>query len=278
MKVRATLAATLLVIGATLALAIAAGQADAGESPVPDPAGSTPRPGSAAAVQLEANRDPAVVAAGEQLYLTGCVSCHGVGGKGTPGYPSLVGVGAASADFFLRTGRMPLAAPAPQAPAKPPAYTDEQIIQLVAYVASLGDGPPVPDIRPERGDLTEGAQLYLANCAACHNSTGIGGALSHGNQAPPLLNVAPTQIGEAPRVGPGQMPVFGPDTLSDEQLDSIVRYVLYLQDPEHPGGLRIGSAGPVPEGLVAWLVGLGGLVLIARWITKERREHRRAHG
>jgi ubiquinol-cytochrome c reductase cytochrome c subunit len=213
--------------------------------------------------------DPALVAAGEELYLTSCVSCHGVDGKGTDNGPSLEASGAAAADFMLRTGRMPLAAPAVQAPQKPVAYDDLQIRQLVAYVASLGTGPAIPSVDPSAGDLAEGSDLYLSNCAACHNSSGIGGALSYGNHAPSLLSVEPTQIAEAMRIGPGQMPVFGPDTISDEQVDSIVRYVQYLQEPEHPGGLRLGGAGPVPEGFVAWLVGLGVLLLFARWITRE---------
>ena len=263
----------LLVVGAVLVVAGGLfawfGRADAGEpSPEVGQQGSS-GPG-AAETQAAANADPAMVKAGEQLYLTACVSCHGVGGEGTPGYPKLVGVGAAAADFYLRTGRMPLAYPSPQSPQKAPAFDDEQIRQLVAYVASLGDGPPVPDVDPDRGDLALGSDLFLANCAACHNSAAVGGALSHGAHAPPLLEVDPTQIGEAMHVGPGQMPVFGPDTFSQHEVDSIVRYVLYLQDPEHPGGLMIGRVGPVPEGFVAWLVGLGALILAIRWITKER--------
>ncbi len=228
----------------------------------------------AAQRQLEANRDPAEVRAGEELFLTSCVNCHGVGGVGTPGYPSLVGVGAAGADFYLRTGRMPLAFPGVQPPEKPPAFTDDQIVALVAYVASLGDGPAVPDVDATRGDLSEGASLFLANCAACHNAAAAGGALSYGRHAPDLQSVRPTQIGEAVRVGPGDMPVFGPRTLSDDQIDSIARYVEYLHEPENPGGLRIGSLGPVPEGFVAWLVGLSALVIVARWITRERHARR----
>jgi ubiquinol-cytochrome c reductase cytochrome c subunit len=169
---------------------------------------------------------------------------------------------------------MPLAFPSAQTPEKPPVYDDEQIRQLVAYVASLGDGPPVPDVDTSRGDLVEGGQLFLANCAPCHNSAGAGGALSNGRHAPDLMSVHPTQVGEAVRVGPGDMPVFGTDTFTDEQIDSIARYIDYLQAPEHPGGLRIGGIGPVPEGFVAWLVGLGALLLVARWITRERHVRR----
>jgi ubiquinol-cytochrome c reductase cytochrome c subunit len=254
---------------AAVALLLALGRAEAGE-PSPEVEQQGTSGPSAAAAQAAANADPQMVGAGERLYLTACVSCHGVGGVGTPGYPSLIGAGAASADFQLRTGRMPAAWPTQQPPQKAPAFDDEQIRQLVAYVASLGDGPPVPDVDPDRGDLADGGELFLANCAACHNSAGVGGALSHGAHAPPLLDVDPTQIAEAIRTGPGQMPVFGIDTLDDQQVDSIVRYVLYLQEPEHPGGLMIGRVGPVPEGFVAWLVGLGLLVLVIRWITRER--------
>jgi ubiquinol-cytochrome c reductase cytochrome c subunit len=268
-----TLRPLLLAAGAVLVvtggLLVLFGRANAGEpSPEVEQEGTTgPR---AAEAQLQANADPAMVAAGEDLYLRSCVSCHGVGGVGTDQYPKLLGVGAASADFYLRTGRMPLAYPSAQPPQKAPAFDDEQIRQLVAYVASLGDGPPVPDVDPDRGDLSLGSELFLANCAACHNSAGVGGALSQGAHAPPLLEVDPTQIAEAMRVGPGNMPVFGPDTFDDHEVDSIVRYVRYLQKPEHPGGLMIGRVGPVPEGFVAWLVGLGVLVLIIRWITRER--------
>ncbi len=253
----------------TASLLVLLGRAEAG-TPSPEVEEEGTSGSSAAEAQTAANNDPAMVAAGKELYLTACVSCHGLDGKGTPGYPELTGVGAASADFYLRTGRMPLAFPTPQPPQKAPAFDDEQIRQLVAYVASLGDGPPVPDVDPDRGDISSGSELFLRNCAACHNSAGVGGALSHGAHAPPLLDVDPTQIGEAMRVGPGQMPVFGPDTLDDHDVDSIVRFVRYLQEPEHPGGLMIGRVGPVPEGFVAWLAGLGVLVLVIRWITKER--------
>src|SRR4051812_41118848 len=57
---------------------------------------------------------------GKQLYLTSCASCHGVDGSGTNQGPPLIGVGAASADFMLTTGRMPLTDPSAEAVRKPP--------------------------------------------------------------------------------------------------------------------------------------------------------------
>jgi ubiquinol-cytochrome c reductase cytochrome c subunit len=218
-----------------------------------------------------------LVAEGEQLFLTGCVTCHGVGGEGSDLAPSLIGVGEASADFQLRTGRMPATRPTgDQPPTKPLAYNDDEIRALVAYVGSLGEGPPIPDVVPSAGDLSQGGDLFRANCAACHNAAGIGGALSSGDYAPSLLDVDPTQIGEAMRVGPGQMPKFGPDEITDEELDSIVRYVLYLQQPADPGGFSLGGTGPTAEGFVAWVFGIGGAITAALFVTREKRRVKRS--
>jgi len=210
--------------------------------------------------------DPEAVERGRALYLRGCASCHGAAGEGTSQGPDLVGVGAAAADFQLSTGRMPNTAPDRQSVTKPSPYTRKQIDDLVAYVASLGPGPPIPDVITPPGDLQEGAQLYLQNCAACHSAAGNGGALSLGRDAPTLHDATPLQVAEAIRTGPGNMPVFGPQTLTRKQVNSIVEYVEYLKKPENPGGLSLGLVGPITEGLVAILIGLGGLMLVSRWI------------
>jgi len=226
---------------------------------------TTVGPGSARA-QVDA------VEAGRELFLTGCVSCHGPDGVGTDQGPTLIGVGAAAADFMLRTGRMPLAVPGQQPPRKEPAYNDADITYLVAYVASLGPGPDIPDVDPQRGDMAVGGELYRENCAACHQAAGSGGALSYGRHAPSLHQATATEIGEAPRIGPGQMPVFGPEVLSDSDLDSIALYVLQLDDPADPGGLSLGRIGPVAEGFVGILIGLGTLIVVARWVTRSRHQ------
>ncbi|HXL41255.1 MAG TPA: cytochrome c, partial [Actinomycetota bacterium] len=84
--------------------------------------------------------------------------------------------------------------------------------------------------------------------------------------APPLLNATPTQVAEAMRTGPPGMPVFGPSAFPDDQVDSIARYVVALQQAKSPGGFELGRIGPVAEGAVGWLVGLAILVLLTRWI------------
>jgi ubiquinol-cytochrome c reductase cytochrome c subunit len=208
---------------------------------------------------------PQKVAAGRRLFVTGCSSCHGLDGRGTERGPDLSRSGAAAADFYLTTGRMPLADPDDQAERKTPAYSPAEIDQLVAYVASLGEGPPIPTLSAA-GDLAQGNTLYTENCAACHSSAGAGGALGIAIDAPPLWQASARQTAEAIRIGPGAMPVFGPDTLDDAQVASIVRYVEYLKEPDDRGGHPLGRIGPVPEGFVAWIIGLGAMLAVAYWI------------
>jgi ubiquinol-cytochrome c reductase cytochrome c subunit len=218
-----------------------------------------------AAPVWSAPRQMTAVEAGRDLFVTGCSSCHGLSGKGTHRGPDLSHAGAAAADFYLSTGRMPLANPRDQPERKPTAYSREDIDRLVAYVASLGPGPAIPTVSPG-GALADGSRLYTENCAACHSSAGAGGALGQSIDAPPLLRATNVQIAEAMRIGPGAMPVFGPETLDEIQLASIVRYVRYLRHPRDRGGNPLGHIGPVPEGFVGWIIGLGAMLAAAYWI------------
>ncbi len=203
----------------------------------------------------------------EQLYLRNCASCHGPQGEGTALGPSLVGVGAASANFYLRTGRMPLGAPGQQPVRHPPVFDEAQIAALVAYVARFGDGPEIPQVAAG-GDLREGWRLYTANCAACHAATGSGNAVGGDATAVGLRRADPTTIAEAIIIGPGQMPRFNFDPADR---DAIVAYVEFLQQAPSPGGLAIGGFGPVAEGFVAVVIGLTMLVLSAVFVG--RRTH-----
>lgn len=208
-------------------------------------------------------------APGRELYEANCATCHGPDGRGVDGWPAIDDAGAAAADFQLRTGRMPFTQErGEQALRKPPAYDDAEIRELVAYVAGLGDGPAIPDVRVDDDLLQRGQLLFATNCAPCHGATGNGGAVGGGAIAWPLDQVTPRLVAEAMITGPGQMPVFD---LPDEDRDAVVTYVEYLRTAPSPGGFAIGGIGPVPEGLVAWLVGMGLLGLVVVLVGREWR-------
>jgi ubiquinol-cytochrome c reductase cytochrome c subunit len=200
--------------------------------------------------------------AGRQVYVTGCASCHGLDARGRPGYgPSLAGVGAQAADFYLSTGRMPLDAPDSPPVRKPPAYDARRIADLVAYIGSLG-GPGIPSVRgAARANVGLGA--FTDQCAGCHGVLARGGVVT-GAVAPSLLSATPRQIVEAIRVGPYLMPRYTKRQIDDSTARDIAAYVESVKRPDDRGGWGIGHLGPVPEGMVAWLVGAAALLVIAR--------------
>jgi ubiquinol-cytochrome c reductase cytochrome c subunit len=235
------------------------------------------------ALASAASADTPLVRKGRALYVAGCISCHGDRGQGVPPVgtnrgaggirgagPPLRGVGAASADFYLRTGYMPLRNPFDQPARSAPSYSRAEIDALVAYIASLG-GPPIPKVDPSRGSLSEGLQLFTENCSGCHQIVAEGGVVTDA-VAPALKAATPTQIAEAVRIGPFVMPRFTPAQLDDRQLESIIRYVLYARDPDDRGGWDLGHVGPIPEGMVAWLLAGGVLVLLAALIGGRREQ------
>jgi quinol---cytochrome-c reductase cytochrome c subunit len=209
---------------------------------------------------------------GRSLFETGCSSCHGLDGRGVQDRgPSLERAGAASADFYLSTGRMPLDQPGSQPERTEPDYDESEIEDLVAFVASLGRGPPVPEPDPGRGDVSEGQKLFTSNCASCHQMVGRGG-LVQGAFAPSLRGATARQIAEAVRVGPYVMPAFDELQISDEQLDSLIRYVQYTQHPDDRGGWGIFEIGPVPEGMITWLLAAALLLGVIRLLGERADE------
>jgi ubiquinol-cytochrome c reductase cytochrome c subunit len=208
---------------------------------------------------------------GEQLYAGNCASCHGVAGEGVTKTravggsgnveergPSLKGVGEQAADFYLRTGYMPLRTPDEQPWRRRVLFDKRELNALIKYVGSLGGGPAIPRPATEHGRLAQGFRLFSTHCAGCHQVAAEGGYLPD-IRVPKLKQATPTQIAEAVRIGPYLMPKFSQKAISDRQLDSIVAYIESAKKPDDRGGWGIGHIGPVPEGLVAWLV--AGLVL-----------------
>lgn len=235
--------------------------------PLPALAGAFTAPHAVGSHQSVGGASAAVTEAGTALFQSQCASCHGPQGQGTAYGPSLVGAGAAGADFYLRTGRMPLSAPGQPVVRREPVLTDAQIQELIGVVASLGDGPEIPKVT-SGGDVSDGSRLYIANCAACHGATGSGNAIGGGNLAANLHQATSTQVVEAMRIGPGAMPKFA---FTHDQEASIAAYVQFLQDQSSPGGLAIGGLGAVAEGFVA--IGIGLVLFVLATMFVGRRSH-----
>jgi ubiquinol-cytochrome c reductase cytochrome c subunit len=213
------------------------------------------------------------IAKGQEIFARNCATCHGLEAQGTAVAPSLIGVGAAAVDFQVSTGRMPAKEPGPENPRKPPELSTAETLDVAGYVASLAGGPAIPSaeaVNPAAGSVAVGQQLFIANCAQCHNFVGAGGALTYGKYAPALTQATPTQIYEAMLTGPEAMPVFNDTTLSPENKRNIVAYVVETRSEPNPGGFSLGRIGPVTEGLVAFLGLLFFMVLAALWITAKQ--------
>jgi ubiquinol-cytochrome c reductase cytochrome c subunit len=223
------------------------------------------------------------VAQGRDLFLVSCSFCHGQNGEGIRDEdgdqigPPLVGVGAAAVDFQVGTGRMPMAQPGAQVPDKPRTFDDEETAALAAFVASLGPGPAIPDEsdysieglseEERQAAVSRGGQIFLTNCTACHNFEGSGGAMPRGGYAPALHETSARHIYEAMLTGPQNMPNFANGNLSPDEKRDVIAYLYSLREMPDYGGFGLGGLGPVTEGLVAWLAGIGLLVGFAIWIA-----------
>jgi len=221
-----------------------------------------------------------LAARGYHLYGEYCLSCHGANASGKESAPansigsgpyrtqqrqrgiapSLQGVGALAANFYLRTGYMPLAHVGLQPRRQPQQLSDGQVRALVAYIASFG-GPKIPRPQPWRGNLSQGQALFTEHCAGCHQVVAQGGYVTNVIAEPLRVpGMDARTIAEAVRIGPYIMPTFTYKALSERQLDSVIRYVLWAQKPHSPGGWGIDFLGPVPEGLVTWFIALPLLI------------------
>jgi ubiquinol-cytochrome c reductase cytochrome c subunit len=211
---------------------------------------------------------------GRQLFAGNCSTCHGSTGRGVSASspqqgvtdikgegPSLIGVGKLATDFYLRTGYMPLSHVPDQPERNPVQFSNREIGALEDYVDSLSPtpGPPIPKPDPASGSVSQGLQLFTEHCAGCHQVVAEGGVVT-GARVPPLNRATATQIAQAVRIGPYLMPKFDNKDITDAQLNSIIRYVLYTHHPQDEGGWGINHLGPFPEGMVTW--GIAALLLI----------------
>lgn len=237
-----------------------------------------------------ASTAPAAPAEGAVLYAVHCSSCHGTLLQGSAGVPPLTHDGGAAVDFYLTTGRMPLAVTfAPSASGRTTAsmtqdyhvlshFDDRQTAAIEAFVnAHATQTIPIPRVRINSSLLQRGRLLFEDNCQACHGAAAEGATVGYQWTALPLDKANPTQIGEAVRTGPGVMPKFTPAVLSDEDLDAVATYVRYLATTRQTyGGTVMDYLGPTAEGAVGVFIGVGSLFWVV-YFTGTKADGRRAH-
>jgi ubiquinol-cytochrome c reductase cytochrome c subunit len=220
----------------------------------------------------------ALIQLGRALFLQNCASCHGNEANGVPAngtdgaYPNLVGLGPATIDFWIESGRMPAADPRTvEAIRRVPRLNHDQALAVAAWVNSLSPSyPSIPTPNLAIANVSDGAALFALNCAACHTIEGDGDALASGTYAPSLRHIPAVQVAEAIRTGPANMPRFT-GNLSDYQVNDIVKYVTTeIQHPNNPGGFGLGGLGPVAEGFVGLALGVGVLALVGFWVGERQ--------
>ncbi len=218
----------------------------------------------------------AAIVNGGALYMTHCSSCHGEAGQGSNVAPGLIGKSAADIHLMLDTGRMPASVPYLDEIHEQPRFTQPQMTAITNYVLGFSTHPArgLPEV--SAGNAVRGRALFMENCAACHGATGNGASVGANDVAPSLRSATEFQVAEAIRAGPGIMPHFGRDLLSDSDVDDIARYVNAVQTQSAPaqnedaGGATLAHSGPVAEGFVAWFFGLGLLLLFVRSVGTTR--------
>lgn len=209
---------------------------------------------------------------GREAYVQHCATCHGTDLRGGPNAPSLRGVGAADVDFWVGTGRMPAAVPWLEVGHRGPQLPERTIAAIVSYVTETAPGgPPIPLVASD-GDAAHGERLFRQNCMHCHGAGAQGAAIGYKQWAPDLNRASVTQIAEAIRIGPDEMPRFSEHQITQSDLDDIVTYFSQQRAKPAFDGLPLASSGPVPEGLLGWIAaGLLALAAFAYSPPKEKR-------
>lgn len=227
-------------------------------------------PGAAAQDDSRARLEPDTTVLGADVYTSNCAMCHGASGQGgeTPSgaeAPELRGVPMALVDLVVRTGRMPPGDPDGDSKTNRP-IGDERREALLDWMGEhIGLTGELPEIREGAGNPARGQEVYAANCAQCHGSTGGGGVAGGGAFTPVLVDREPIVIAEAVRLGPFQMPQFGEDVISDRELADTIAFLEEVQgEPGTPVGLV--ELNPVFAGAFVFAISLAA-IFSAMWLS-----------
>jgi ubiquinol-cytochrome c reductase cytochrome c subunit len=253
---RALCALTLLLALLVLTAAVAPGAA---ASPAPTPAAGSGSFTPAATPQPLASSTYAP-GTGGRVFAENCSGCHGARGEGYVG-PPLAPAGFASlVSSMVEQGGVNM----------PPfgGVLSSRDIDAVAQFVSQ----ELADPASRTAETPQGGDLFRLYCSGCHSSTGSGGAMPVGRNAPNIRQFPPAEALAAMILGPGNMPALAGNTFDVRQQTSVALYVQVLApDPPSPGGAGLGYLGPVPEGAVG-AVALLLLILVAVWLAWRSRK------
>jgi ubiquinol-cytochrome c reductase cytochrome c subunit len=225
---------------------------------------STPAAGSGSFTPAPAPQPTAsstyAAGTGGRVFAENCSGCHGAKGEGyvgpplTPaGFPSLV-------SSMVEQGGVNM----------PPfggVLSQHDVDAVAQYVSQ-----ELADPASHEAETPQGGDLFRLYCSGCHSSTGSGGAMPVGRNAPNIRQFPPAEALAAMILGPGNMPALAGNTFDVRQQTSVALYVQVLApDPPSPGGHGLGYLGPVPEGAVGG-VALFLLILIAVWLAWRSRK------
>jgi ubiquinol-cytochrome c reductase cytochrome c subunit len=205
---------------------------------------------------------PATSPDGQAIFEQRCSECHGDHGQGVSAAISMAGPPLLAVHDPATVMTAMEVGPS-QMPRFAFVLSVEQMRAVAAYVTQQLAVMPI-----NQGNLPEGGKLYRVYCDACHGPTVRGGVLAFvGINPPSLATTSLPVIAGVVRTGLGPMPSFPPQVLSDQQIDSIVKYVQFMQHPPDAGGSPLGYFGPVAEGFIAWIA-LFVIIGICGWIEK----------
>ena len=216
-----------------------------------------------------AQEDPALVRQGEQLYNNACISCHGMNLQGVElRGPSLIGVGEAAVYFQVSTGRMPATRQEAQIGKKPVRFTPQEIDALGAFVQANGGGPVVPtgSLRRRRpGSRRRSLPAQLRLMPQLHRTRYR--TVLRASTLPPSTEVnrpADLQRDDQRTAEHAQVLRRAADSAGEAGHHRL--RAVGMEQGNNPGGYSLGGFGPVPEGLISWMVGISALVGVTLWI------------
>jgi len=228
---------------------------------VAGPAFASSSAGPSASAEASPGANPVVEAAGDpaaEVFVENCSGCHGTSGEGGFG-PPLAAAGFASLVApMVEEGGITM-------PAFGDQLSDAQIQGVAEYVAAH-----IADAAARTAVVADGGEIYRLYCAGCHSTTGRGGALTRGRNAPDISQYPAAEALAAMILGRTNMPAFAGNTLDVRQQAAVGLYVAVIIDPPSPGGHGLGYLGPVTEGAVSALA-LLILIFLAVWLAWKSR-------